>query len=122
MSSFGCAKVHGAARSAAIVAAAFALSFIASAALVNPADAQVIETGGCIASWGTFNCADLWAAPSDPFLRLAPQPTTPDAQAHAREHDRRWVDRCRPSIRQDRYGVVRYHYAMPGCEFGIGEY
>jgi hypothetical protein len=31
------------------------------------------------------------------------------------------MDRCRPSVRQDRYGVPRYHYAARGCEFGVIE-
>jgi hypothetical protein len=122
VSSFGSARVHGTARSAAVVAAAIALSLIASATTMNSAAAQEIHTGGCIASWGAFSCADLWATPSDPFLRLAPQPTTPEAQAGAKSRDRRWVERCRPTIRQDRYGVARYTYAMPGCDFGFGEY
>jgi hypothetical protein len=36
------------------------------------------------------------------------------------KRDRRWVARCRPVVRQDRYGVSRYHYAAPGCMFGVG--
>jgi Domain of unknown function (DUF6894) len=34
------------------------------------------------------------------------------------ERERDWIARCRPVIRQDRYGVGRYHYSAPGCEFG----
>jgi hypothetical protein len=26
--------------------------------------------------------------------------------------------RCRPTFRQDKYGMPRYVYAAPGCEFG----
>jgi hypothetical protein len=33
--------------------------------------------------------------------------------------DHKWEERCRPTIAQDRYGVPRYQYAAPGCEFGI---
>jgi len=106
----------------AAIVAACALSLTASAATMNSADAQEIEIGGCVASWGGANCLDYWGPPSDPFIRLAPQPTTPEAQALAKRLDRRWVARCRPSIRQDQYGVARYHYAMPGCDFGFGEY
>lgn len=89
---------------------------------MGSADAQEIWVSGCVANWGSVSCSDYHGPPSDPFLRLAPQPTTPEDQARAKERDRRWVDRCRPSIRQDRYGVARYHYAMPGCDFGFGEY
>jgi hypothetical protein len=51
-----------------------------------------------------------------------PQPANAEDRAHAAEEDRRWVERCRPTLRQDRYGVPRYQYARPGCEFGVGEY
>jgi hypothetical protein len=122
VSNFGSARVHGAARSAVMVAAAFALSLIASAATPDSAAAQEIEIGSCVASWGALGCTDYWGPPSDPFIRLAPQPVTPEDQARAKERDRHWVYRCRPSIKQDRYGVPRYYYAMPGCDFGVGEY
>jgi hypothetical protein len=122
VSSFGCARVHQAARSAAFVGIAFALSLIASAATVSPANAQAIKVGGCIGGgWIAINCVTLWTKPIDPFVRSVPQPTTRENKVRAREHDRRWVDRCRPLIRQDRYGVARYSYAQPGCEFGVGE-
>jgi hypothetical protein len=55
-------------------------------------------------------------------VREVPQPRDAAGRALARQLDRRWVERCRPIIEQDRYGVPRYHYAMPGCEFGVGEY
>ena len=29
-----------------------------------------------------------------------------------------WQARCHPVIRQDQYGVPRYHYAAPGCDLG----
>lgn len=32
-----------------------------------------------------------------------------------------WEERCKPVIKKDRYGVRRYSYAKPGCEFGAGE-
>jgi len=34
------------------------------------------------------------------------------------ERKRRREARCRPSVRQDNFGVARYVYAIPGCEFG----
>lgn len=90
--------------------------------IVAPAHAQEIKTGGCIGGWHAFNCVTLWAPAGDPFIRKVPQPTDPAEQARAEERDRRWVQRCHPVIKQDRYGVPRYHYAMPGCEFGDGEF
>jgi len=44
----------------------------------------------------------------------------PDQQdvAEMRERERRWFARCRPLLRTDAYGVNRYVYAAPGCEYG----
>ena len=39
-------------------------------------------------------------------------------QAAAAERERRWLARCRPVVQQDQFGVGRYRYAAPGCEFG----
>jgi hypothetical protein len=41
-----------------------------------------------------------------------------DDIAAAEARDRRWVERCRPVIRQDHFGMPRYSYSAPGCEFG----
>jgi len=72
------------------------------------------QVGGCIGDNNAVNCAMQWRRPVDPFVRIVPQPA--DLEATAR--DRRWVEYCKPFIVQDRYGVSRYHYAQPGCEFG----
>ncbi len=74
--------------------------------------------GGCVGG----NCTALWGPAGDPYFRHVPRSSDPAERARARERGRRWADRCRPSIKQDRYGVPRYSYAMPGCEFGVGEY
>ena len=41
-------------------------------------------------------------------------------KARLATRDHKWLARCRPVIERDRYGVARYHYAAPGCEFGVG--
>jgi len=41
-----------------------------------------------------------------------------DEKRAAAERERLWVKHCDPQIDFDRYGVARYHYAAPGCEFG----
>ncbi len=41
-----------------------------------------------------------------------------DEVAETRERERRWAARCRPLLRTDAYGVNRYVYAAPGCEYG----
>lgn len=121
MLTFGCARAHRRSRSASI-GAAFVLAVIASTARLHAAQAQEIESGGCIGSWKSFNCVTRWAPEGNPFVRLVPPPADATEDARTKERERRWVDRCRPVIMQDRYGVARYHYAMPGCEFGVGEY
>lgn len=92
-----------------------------AAATPTAAQPQGLRTTGCVGSWRSFSCVTRWGRAGDPFVRLVPQPVDAAEQARAVERDRRWVSRCRPVITQDRYGVARYHYAMPGCEFGIGE-
>lgn len=116
---FGCAKACRISRSAALIGGAFALG--AMAFTFTSARAQEIESGGCIGSWYTFNCTSRWAPAGDPFIRQVPPPGDAAERARANARDRRWVDRCRPMITPDRYGVARYHYALPGCEFGVGE-
>lgn len=34
------------------------------------------------------------------------------------EQRKAWQDRCKPTTHVDRYGVERYRYAQPGCEYG----
>ena len=118
MFTFGCAKT----RRTAPIGAVFALSVMTSMAASSAAHAQTIVNGGCIGNWATLNCVTRWAPAGDPFIRLVP--SFPDAAARRRAiaREQRWADRCRPVIRQDRYGVARYHYAVAGCEFGVGEY
>ncbi len=108
------------ARCASWAGAAFALTIIASAACAS-AQAQEVTSGGCVGARRSFNCVTRWAPTRDPFIRSVPPPADAAALVRLRERDRRWVDRCRPILKQDRYGVLRYHYAMPGCAFGVGE-
>jgi hypothetical protein len=50
-----------------------------------------------------------------------PQPENDGDKDRAAARDRKWIEHCRPTIAQDRYGVPRYHYAAVGCEFGVIE-
>ncbi|ARQ01288.1 hypothetical protein CAK95_20950 [Pseudorhodoplanes sinuspersici] len=46
----------------------------------------------------------------------------PEDVAENRERERKWVEHCKPIVRQDAYGVGRYAYAARGCEYGrIGD-
>ena len=119
----GCVRTERAERSlrrAAIAVAAVAF-LVAISTMTGSAQAQDLRVGGCIGHfWSTFNCVTRWGTYGDPYVRDVPQPSDAD-KARAMARDKRWADRCRPYIAQDRYGVARYHYALPGCEFGIGD-
>jgi hypothetical protein len=118
---FACAGVLHASRLRALAGAVLALPLIILAS-VHPAQAKGIRLDSCVGSWHASGCATIWAPLEDPNIRKVPQPGNDAERARAIEQDRRWVARCRPTLRQDRYGVPRYQYARPGCEFGVGEF
>jgi hypothetical protein len=104
-------------RSAWCLGAVVALSVLTSI----PARADKLFVGGCTAGRGSLNCVGRLTEPGDPYVREVPQPHSEADKARAGERDQKWLERCRPVIRQDRYGVGRYGYAAPGCEFGVFE-
>lgn len=122
MLTFGCARTRRGSWPTAFAGVALALSVLVSAAAPSKARAQELESGGCVGGMRAYNCVNRRGPTGDPFIRIVPPPADAAERARASERERRWVDRCRPVIRQDRYGVARYHYAMPGCGFGIGDY
>ncbi len=92
------------------------MAFVAGGAV---AYADSVAVGGCIGSQETLNCAVRWGEAHDPYIRAVPPPGTEEDRARAAEREHRWEQRCRPVVAQDRYGVARYRYSAPGCEFGI---
>lgn len=108
------------ARAAAPITAVLGLAVLFWGADLAAAQTAGVVVGGCVGTYGSINCAVRWAPAGDPYVRLVPQPLDEAAIARAKERDRRWVDRCRPILESDRYGVPRYRYAQPGCEFGVG--
>ena len=119
MLTFGCARTALTSRHAAWVGAAATLSVIALATICGPADADGIAVGGCLGGGRSLNCVVRWGAARDPYLRMVPEADNQAERTEAAERDRRWEQRCRPTITQDRYGVPRYQYAAPGCAFGV---
>jgi hypothetical protein len=120
---FGCAGASSALR-LPVRAGAVTLSVMAvmvSALTWTPAHAGGNLNGGCIGGWSEVNCGMQWGPDVNPFVRIVPQPYGEAEQARAIERDRKWLARCRPVVAVDRYGVSRYRYAAPGCEFGVGE-
>jgi hypothetical protein len=118
---FAYASARRTSRFTAIAGAALALSLMSSAN-VRPARAEGVWLGSCVGTWHAGNCTMLWAPFRNPYVRQVPQPRNAAERARARAEDERWVDRCRPTIHPDRYGVNRYHYTRPGCEFGVGAF
>jgi hypothetical protein len=84
---------------------------------VTSAQAGWIKITRCTTTFSGFSCTTRWGA-IDPYVQSVPGPRDAQEEAEFLERDRKWVARCRPVIKQDRYGVGRYHYAAPGCEFG----
>jgi hypothetical protein len=102
------------------VAVVLSIAATASAA-VTSAIAGGVGDVSCLGSAPkSFNCAGRWdMAPGDVYVRLVPEPG--EAQKAAlKERDRKWLAHCRPVVERDDFGVARYHYAAPGCEYGIG--
>lgn len=96
-------------------------ALVAAVLSVAAAHADTIGFGGCVGGRGAFNCVGRVGTAGDPYVRTVPQPANDEEKAQAAARDRKWIDRCHPTIAQDRYGVPRYHYAARGCEFGVIE-
>lgn len=109
------------ARAASAIGSAVALSMLFWCAGMAAAQAQMLDSGGCIGDRYSLNCAFRYGPAGDPYLRQVPQPLDAAAIARAQERERHWAERCHPVIALDPYGVSRYRYAQPGCEFGVGE-
>jgi hypothetical protein len=118
---FACTRAQRASPLTLLAGAALALPLIAFAG-VHPAHAEGVRIDSCVGTWSGDSCATIWAPLGDPYIRKVPQPRDAAERARATEEDRRWEARCRPTLRQDRYGVARYQYNRPSCEFGVGEF
>jgi len=79
----------------------------------------VTTTLTCLAVFAALPLVTRTApAQFNPHILAVPPPMSADERAAAEARDRRWVERCRPVIRQDEFGVPRYVYAARGCEYG----
>jgi hypothetical protein len=102
-----------------------------------PAHADGTRSTSCVGSYGAFSCVTKWhrdrkdanvvIAKPDPLEQAESKAKDvkdvigkpdPQEQAESKARERRWLARCRPVEHQDEYGVMRYVYAAPGCEFG----
>jgi len=73
---------------------------------------------GGVGGYGNGGCVDFEGELVNPYVIEIPQPRSEKEIADSAARERLWQARCRPTIRQDQYGVRRYHYAAPGCEYG----
>jgi hypothetical protein len=98
----------------------FALAVIASSFSTAKADWSV--TSSCVGTWGMGNCAAVKRGHvRDTHLRHIDGFDTAQEAKESVERDRKWARFCKPVVLTDRYGVSRYSYAQPGCEFGRSE-
>jgi hypothetical protein len=112
---FNRARLLSASWRAAYAGAALMLPF------VTLAYADTLYVGGCVGAPGAVSCVLREGPAGDPYVRAVPQPGNEADKARATERDQKWLQRCRPIVAQDRYGVPRYHYAAAGCAFGVIE-
>jgi hypothetical protein len=99
-----------------------ALTAIALGGASAPAAAQrVTDTvvGSCVFSGGAAHCVRQYryGDSGNNGVQSLKEPN-PEDIAESRAREARWVARCKPQLRSDRYGVNRYVYAAPGCEYG----
>jgi hypothetical protein len=101
-------------------AGALLIGFWLAATPTGVARAQDALVGDCFRShFGNITCALRWGNQGDPYLRRVPGPRDAREEEEFAKHDRNWDARCRPTTRQDEFGVSRYRYSAAGCEFGL---
>src|ERR1700722_17922753 len=89
--------------------------------LSQPASAETeVSNWGCRYSrfYGYNNCYSKWTRIPDAVRD--PEQERQDAAARQKESEK-WEQFCKPSFRNDEFGVLRAAYAKQGCEFGRSE-
>ena len=74
----------------------------------------------CVGGPRSLNCAAQWGAAVDPHVRAVPGGLGEAEKVQSATRERRWLIYRHPVIERDAYGVARYYYAAPGCEYGVG--
>jgi hypothetical protein len=91
-----------------------------SAITLTSAHAAGVGGLSCVGTGRSVTCTAHWGAGGDAHIRAVPQPLGEADKSLAETRERQWLNHCRPIVGHDAYGVARYQYAAPGCEFGIG--
>jgi hypothetical protein len=98
-----------------------ALALLALSMMSAPARSAPdrIYTTNCYGARNMLSCVHTRRrGPLNPHVIKVPKLQTPEEREAAEARDRLWAERCRPVIRQDRYGMPRYSYSAAGCEYG----
>ena len=99
--------------------AAFALVSLSLAVVPSPTRAESMINDNCVGTRGLQSCVTMFRKPNpNPYIIRVPTPISEQEMADHRQRDKLWEERCKPTIRQDEFGVQRYVYAARGCEFG----
>ena len=92
------------------------LSMMSAPARSQPAG---VSTYNCYGTRNMTSCVETYRKGAfNPHVISIPGPQSDEERKATEARDRRWAERCRPMVRQDRYGVPRYSYGSPGCEYG----
>jgi hypothetical protein len=86
---------------------------------VRDARADGIRNTFCLASVGAVSCTTQWQRAGGG--QVFPWQIDARETAASADRERKWLARCRPTARQDQFGVSRYTYAATGCGFGKTE-
>jgi len=88
------------------------------AGALAPAQADGIRTFNCVGGRGSVSCVSTWRRGiTDPHIIPSPG-RAPSRRSRGAAARQTLEARCRPIVRQDQFGVERYVYVAPGCEFG----
>ena len=94
----------------------------AEPALLQPALPETAIMDKCVETRGLQSCITTFRRLNPtPQIIQVPTPISEQEIAEQQQRDRRWEERCRPTLRLDRLGVPRYVYVARGCEFGMLE-
>lgn len=91
-----------------ILLTAFALYCI-GLLVATKANAAISIDTTCVGGNSYLSCSTTIGSTQQPIIQW--RTITPEQRG-------RWLMRCRPTLWIDRYGVERYQYARPGCEYG----
>ncbi len=96
------------------------IAMVLSVTTMTSARAGGVAALSCVGGARSFNCAAQWGIAGDPYVRGVPEILGEAEKAQAVARDRKWQAHCRPVVERDFFGVARYQYAAPGCEYGVG--